>query len=167
MNQWYAVNTHARDENRALFNLRRQGFTTYLPKYSKRRSHARRIEWLRSPLFPCYLFVNMDITSTAWHCIESTFGVRGLVRSGSAPTPVPRGIVERIMDCEDDDGLVILRDTPEFNPGDEVRIIRGGLFDRIGRFACATDLERVVVLLDILGREVKVTLSNDSICAYG
>ena len=166
MTRWYAVNTHARDENRALFNLRRQGFKTYLPKYSKRRRHARRIEWIRSPLFPSYLFINMDVSRTAWRCVESTFGVRGLVRAGSAPAPVPHGIVEQIMDCEDGDGLVILGDTPEFNPGDEVRIVRGSLLDRIGRFACATDLERVVVLLDILGREVKVTLSNDSICAY-
>ena len=39
-----------------------------------------------------------------------------------------------------------------------MRVLSGVLADQIGRFDCATDEERVILLLDMLGRHVKVKL---------
>ena len=66
MKHWHVVNTRARKEQDALINLCRQGFEAYLPKYRKRRSHARRVEWVPSPLFPRYLFVCLDLEIDQW-----------------------------------------------------------------------------------------------------
>ena len=66
MKHWHVVNTRARREQDALINLCRQGFEVYLPKYRKRRSHARRVEWVPSPLFPRYLFVCLDLEIDQW-----------------------------------------------------------------------------------------------------
>ena len=61
MNRWYVAQTHAQAEAKALLNLARQGFQSYLPQYVKRRRHARRVEWVKAPLFPRYLFVRFDL----------------------------------------------------------------------------------------------------------
>ena len=42
MKAWYAVYTQSGKEALATMNLRRQGFEVYLPRYSKKRSHARK-----------------------------------------------------------------------------------------------------------------------------
>ena len=55
--QWYVAQTQANAENKAVAHLARQGFATYLPRYLKRRSHARRVDVVAAPLFPRYLFV--------------------------------------------------------------------------------------------------------------
>ena len=61
---WYVVHTHPRAEAKALLNLDRQGFSCYLPRYLKRRRHARRLETVAAPLFPRYLFVALDLASS-------------------------------------------------------------------------------------------------------
>jgi transcription antitermination factor NusG len=58
--RWYVVQTQAGAEHKAVMHLARQGFKTYLPRYLKRRRHARRIDVVAVPLFPRYLFVEID-----------------------------------------------------------------------------------------------------------
>ena len=69
MTRWCATRTHARAEDKAAFHLRRQGYTVFLPKYLKRRKHARRIDWVSAPLFPQYLFVAIDPEAGRWWSI--------------------------------------------------------------------------------------------------
>lgn len=165
MNQWYVVYTHARSEKQALTNLHRQGFSAYLPLHLKRRRHARRIDWVPSPLFPRYLFVEMDIKRTCWHVINSTIGVIRLFTQGHLPTPVPTGIVEDIQTHEDETGMVVLNPAHSLKKGDMVRITAGAMYDHIGFFDCTDDNKRVVILLNLLGREVKVRLPATTISA--
>ena len=40
--RWYVVQSQPNSELKAAAHLDRQGFTTYLPRYLKRRRHARR-----------------------------------------------------------------------------------------------------------------------------
>lgn len=61
MNRWYAVYTKTGAENLAEGHLQRQGFRVYLPRYRKERRHARRITLVKAPLFPRYLFVELDL----------------------------------------------------------------------------------------------------------
>ena len=50
---WYVVQTHINAEAKAACNLVRQGFEIYLPRYLKRRSHARKIEKVAAQRFRC------------------------------------------------------------------------------------------------------------------
>ena len=68
---WYVVHTQPHAEDKAIFNLRRQGFETYLPKYLRTRRHARRTEQVARPLFPRYLFVALDLAVQPWRAIQS------------------------------------------------------------------------------------------------
>jgi transcriptional antiterminator RfaH len=58
--KWVAVNTHPHRERFALDNLRRQDFGAYCPMIRKRIRHARRTQDVLRPLFPSYLFVEVD-----------------------------------------------------------------------------------------------------------
>ena len=85
---WYVVHTHARGEQIACENLERQGFTTIMPRYRKRRRHARKTDWVKAPLFPRYLFVAIDMAKARWRAIASTVGVSHLICEGDRPLAV-------------------------------------------------------------------------------
>lgn len=163
MKRWYAVQSQPRAERTALAHLERQGFESYLPVYLKRRSHARRIEQVRAPLFPRYLFVHFDLTAVRWQAIHSTVGVARLVSNGNVPVPLPQGVMEEIHRREDKGGLV--RVVPNLSRGQRVVIEAGTFLDQTGLFECATDDERVVILLDLLGRQVRVQVPADAVSA--
>ncbi len=163
MEHWYVAHTHAGAEAKAGRHLEEQGFATYLPRYRKRRRHARRTDWVESPLFLRYIFVAIDPDKTRWRAIQSTVGVVHLVCHGSCPTPVPAGVIEDIRAREDETGLVPVPAEDRLHKGEHVQIRHGALHGQIGLYDCASDRTRVFVLLELLGREVKVNLHRDAV----
>lgn len=163
MQRWYVVHTHANGERKAHHHLLRQGFEVYLPQYSRRVSHARKTEWCPRPLFPRYLFVRLDLDIGGWRAIQSTVGVQYIICHDERPAPVPEGIVEDIRAAENAAGLVAPAKRFDLKSGDVVQITAGAMVDHVGLFECRTDDERVVVLLNLLGREVRTTVSLESI----
>ena len=167
MTAWYVVYTQVNAESKALEHLRRQGYKAYLPRYEKWRHHARRRERVLRPLFPRYLFVEMDVASSRWRALRSTFGVEDLICRGNEPVAVPPGVVEGIRGREDDNGLVLLARQSPFKKGDPVRVIAGALIDQIGIFDCETDDHRIVLLLELLGRKLRIPLPIDAVAHGG
>ncbi|MCP5370565.1 MAG: transcriptional activator RfaH [Hyphomicrobiales bacterium] len=163
MTRWYAVHTHVGGEAKAAFHLRRQGFGVYLPRYLKRRRHARRTDWVPAPLFPRYLFVGMDVARARWRAVHSTVGVSYLVCQGDAPLPVPDAVIDEIRAHEDERDMVVIGRKIPFARGDRVRIVDGPLADQVGLFDAITDAERVVLLLDLLGRQVEVRVPVEAV----
>jgi transcriptional antiterminator RfaH len=155
MRRWYVVQTRPRDESTALFHLTRQGFEGYLPRFLKRRRHARKVDIAPVPLFPGYLFVALDLAAARWRSIQGTVGVSRLVCHGDNPAPVPAGVVESIQGREDPAGWVILHPQSSLRQGQTVEISNGPLADLRGVFEGLDSKERVVVLLSLLGREVR------------
>lgn len=165
MRAWYLAHTLPRAEHKALTHLTRQGFGGYLPCYLAQRHHARRRDWVEKPLFPRYLFVHLDLGRDRWRAVYSTVGVRTLVSAGGQPLAVPIEVIEEIRAREDSCGFVLLDGGHTFHRGDRVRFT-GGLFrDTEGLFECRSDDERVVVLLEMLGRQVKVNVPLGAIMA--
>ncbi len=150
--------TKARSETRAGVRLQRQGFEVYLPQYGRQRRHARRTDVVRAPLFPGYLFLHMDLSSSRWHSVNSTVGVHSLLCHGRMPAVVPEGVVEELRARETRDGLVPLRSLMILEQGERLRIVDGPLNDRVGVYEKMTGGERVVLLLQLLGREVRVVV---------
>jgi transcriptional antiterminator RfaH len=163
--RWYVVQAQPHGEAKAVWHLGRQGFETYLPRYEKRRRHARRIEMVAAPLFPRYLFVAIDMASQRWRSINSTIGVSRLVCNGEEPAPLAERIVEGLRRREDGQGFVRLEARPRFAIGEQVRIVDGIFASCLGLFDGISDNERVAVLLDMLGRKVRVVLDDLSVAA--
>jgi transcriptional antiterminator RfaH len=165
MNQWYVVNTKVREENKALFNLKRQSFNAYLPQYKKTRRHARRTDLVLAPLFPNYLFVEFNMNITNWSAINSTIGVSSLIKFGRLPTPIPTELIFEIQNREDPQGIVSLNRNLNLKKGDEVNIVAGTFNEHSGIFECQNDDERIVILLNLMGRDVRVRLPSSAISA--
>lgn len=162
---WFVVHSQPHAETRAVANLERQGFVTYLPRYLKTRRHARKVETVPVPVFPRYVFVSIDLRVQRWLAIRSTIGVSRLIGSSDAPLPVPAGIIEGLKGRQDADGFVRLLAPPGLRVGDKVRVLGGAFEECLGLFEQITDDERVSILLDLMGRKVRVSLESGLIAA--
>jgi len=163
--RWYVVQTHVNAEVKAAANLGRQGFSIYFPRYLKRRSHARKVEAVPRPLFPRYLFVAIDLAAQRWRAIQSTLGVSNLVCVGDRPALVENGVIHALQAREDEAGFIGLVRRPAFSPGDKVRILEGAFVDSLALVEDVSDRDRVAVLLNLLGRKVRVFVGADLIAA--
>lgn len=163
--RWFVAQTHSHAEARAIANLERQGFSTYLPRYLKRRRHARKVELVPAPLFPRYVFVTIDMERQRWLSIQSTLGITRLVCDGRMPLAVPAGIVEGLMSRHDADGFVRLLAPRGLKPGDRVRVVGGAFEACLGLFEQMSDEQRITILLDLMGRKVRVTLDPGLVAA--
>lgn len=162
---WYAVHTHPREEFKALGHLRRQGYTAYLPRYAKVIRHARRSEQVARPFFPRYLFVKLNLAVDGWRAIRSTVGVTDIVCFSEWPAPLPAGVIEALRCQENAYGLIELATKSSLKPGDPVVVLSGPFAHQLGRCSSVSDDERVAILLDLLGRKVRVVLDADVVAA--
>jgi transcriptional antiterminator RfaH len=157
---WHVVQVHPHAESKAQMHLVRQGFATYLPRYLKRRRHARRTEIVPAPLYPSYLFVTFNPAIHRWRSIHSTVGVARLVCNGESPAAVDSGIIDGLKSRENEQGYIQLERRSQFAAGDKVRVREGVFCDCLGLFESLSDRERVAILLELLGRKVRVVLDE-------
>ena len=88
MKKWYLIQTKPQQESIAAQNLSNQGFNTFYPKAP--------INNKITPLFPRYLFIELDDKTQNWTPIRSTKGVANFVRFGLRFAIVPNKIINMI-----------------------------------------------------------------------
>jgi transcriptional antiterminator RfaH len=158
MKRWYVAYTAPTAELRAVGHLRRQGFEVYSPLCRQIRRHARREETVLRPLFPRYVFVALDLEVDRWRSVNGTMGVSNLVCRGDRPAALPDGVVEALRISEIEEGAVALSKLVLFDAGARLRVLDGAFAGQTGIFHSMTAAERVVLLFDLIGREVRVTV---------
>ena len=163
MIRWYAVFTQPHGETKAVEHLLRQGYLAYLPRYRTRISHARRRQTVLRPLFPRYLFAGIDRASMRWRPILSTFGVADVVRAGDEPATVPSNIVATIRAREEAGDFDRLNLQHTLRLGEFVRVTAGAFEDMVGMLVELRDRDRIVVLLELLGRAVRAQLRAEAV----
>ena len=163
--RWYVVQSQPNAEHKAIAHLERQGFATYLPRYLKRRRHARRVEILPAPLFPRYLFVTLDLTAQRWRSVFSTVGVARVICNGEFPASISEQVIAGLKARQDEHGFVRLDQRPSFRPGDKIRVMEGAFTDCLGLYEGLRDRHRVAILLDMLGRKVRITVESAAVAA--
>ena len=162
MGAWYVVRTKTGAEERAVWHLKNQGFESYLPRYRKQVRHARKTAAVLRPLFPGYVFVCMDLGQQRWRAINGTFGVISLVQFGAAPLPISTVIINAIREREDAVGAVnVMPDG--LKAGDQVRVREGAFADYTALLEEVSDDKRVILLLDLMGRAVRVSVPMESL----
>jgi len=156
--RWYVARTLPQRESRAAQQLANQGFRSFVPRYWKNRRHARKIETVSLPLFPRYIFTILDPGRDRWRSINGTFGIDRLITYGGEPRPVPYGVVERLLEAADPEGNILF----DFylREGQSIRVTAGPFADLVGRLERLDDHDRVSVLLEIMGGQVRVSLNQ-------
>jgi transcriptional antiterminator RfaH len=161
--RWYAVQTRPFAEVRAMTHLRRQGYRIFCPCYRKIIHHARRRTSTLQPLFPSYLFLQLDTSQDRWRSVNGTRGVVRLLAQGEHPNPVPRGVVESLQARTGADGA--LDWAPSLQIGQAVRVCEGPFAELVGKLERLDADGRVCVLLALLGRSVPVNLHCEALDA--
>jgi transcriptional antiterminator RfaH len=88
-----------------------------------------------------------------------------LVCHGEEPATIGTDIVDALRAREDERGYIRLAPARKFVPGDKVRIVEGVFSAALGLFESMSDKERVTILLDLLGRKVRVVLDVEAVAA--
>lgn len=156
MKSWFVVRAKTGIEDRAAGHLCNQGFEVYLPRYRKQVRHARKTQTVLRPVFPGYLFVRIDLEQQRWRAINGTVGVISLVGFGGSPSPLSDAIIDAIRASEDKTGAITIS-LQGLQKGDRVRVREGAFADHMALLEEVCDAKRVILLLDLMGREVRVT----------
>lgn len=162
---WIAVNTHANAEPLAISNLERQEYRCYCPTVEVQRRHARKVETVRRPFFPGYVFVDVESRQGVWRPVMSTIGVRAVVRFGERLGVVPAGLVETLQRREAKGDLRAHNVHDRFVEGQDVRFDGTAFHDLVGRIVSIDAKDRIWVLLDLLQRRVKVVAKPQNLVA--
>jgi transcriptional antiterminator RfaH len=163
---WYLVYAKPQQESVAKTNLERQGYETYLPRLRQTRRRQGRRTVVVAPMFPRYLFIRLDSHTDNWGPIRSTLGVVSIVRFGQQPARVPDSLIAVLRENEGPEGIQQIPDT-ELQPGTRVRVMEGSLSGLEGIFFAKTGRDRVIVLLDVMGKVARTALDAASVEPVG
>jgi transcriptional antiterminator RfaH len=139
----------------ALHTLTQANFTVYVPKIRELRVIRGRKTEVLSALFPGYTFV---LITLQWHAARRCPGVARLVMDGMQPAKVSDDVIKEIRGRERNGAIELPRRLPK--RGDRVRILAGPFRGHLAIYSSMAARERVAVLLEMLGRQQRVTLSE-------
>jgi transcriptional antiterminator RfaH len=155
---WYLAQLKPGGFVRAVANLHRQDFSTFMPVREASIRRNGRVRPARQPLFPGYLFTQVLPDHQNWRAINSTYGVARLVSlDRGRPTPVPPAFMEELHRRTDAQG--VLGAPEDLKPGDTVRIISGPFAQQIAQIEAAETKDRVILLMQLMGRVVRTQTS--------
>jgi transcriptional antiterminator RfaH len=162
MLRWYLIHTKPLGEATARLNLERQGYETYVPRLAETTVRGGKVRDRVVALFPRYLFLHLNEGEQALAPVRSSTGVASVVRFGMRYAIVPDRIVNELRVREDNSGLHRLSKRP-LMPGTEVSIRLGPFAGLEGVFEREAGTDRVLVLLQLLGQDVRVGIPAQSI----
>jgi transcription antitermination factor NusG len=161
---WYAAYTRCNHERVVNKLLHQKGINTFLPQITVPSRRRDRKVLIKRPVFPNYLFVELDSIQENW---MKTFRTPGLVTicGNGRPMPVPDEDIESIrIFINSERNLYPL---PYLQVGSRVQIISGPLTGAIGILVKENHKKRrLVVSVELMGQSVAATLYDDEVKPY-
>ncbi len=152
---WFYLRTEPKREHLAATALRRRfGIECLSPRLRFRRLTQRGPVWFVEAMFPGYLFARF-VYSTQHRAVESSHGVRGIVRFGQRLATLPENTIIALQSKAGAEEVVTIDSSPKI--GQPVHIVEGpfqGLEVVVTQLLPAR--ERIRVLLDFLGRSLEM-----------
>jgi len=156
MKNWYLIKTKPRQEAIATQNLTNQGFDIFLPKAV--------IKNKTTPMFPGYLFIKLDDKTQNWTPIRSTKGISNFVRFGLSFAKVPNQIINLIK-TQQQQTIEKMIDICSHHKGDYLEIQTGVFKGQQAIFQNYISIDRVTVLLNLIGQQQAITLDHREVVA--
>jgi transcription antitermination factor NusG len=154
---WYAIQVKRNHERLTATHLEHRNYETFLPLYKSRRRWSDRIKELDLPLFPGYLFCQMDPARRL--SVLTSPGVVRVVGVGKTPVPVADQEIASIR--------AIVESKLQTNPcaylqiGEQVRIGYGPLRGLSGILQAIENEHHLVVGVTLLKRAVSVRIQEE------
>ncbi|HFC54192.1 MAG TPA: transcription/translation regulatory transformer protein RfaH [Gammaproteobacteria bacterium] len=163
MKRWYVIHAKPRQEDVAEENLARQGFEVYCPRIKREQIRRGRRVMVIEAMFPRYLFVCFESGQDNISSIRYTRGVSRLIRFGDELARVPDSVIRLLKESASDPSGMYIELLPEPKKGDRVSIVGGAFAGLSGVFYKKSGEERVIILLNFIGKQNKVTLKREQI----
>ena len=161
---WYLAYTKPRNEQAASAQLSRQGYATYLPLYKALVRTAEGMAVRHGPMFPRYVFFRPASAGQSIAPVRSTVGVSHVVRFGVTPATVGDELVSALRAFETEREQASVSDLSALKAGRLVAVCAGPLKGLEG-LVSATAGKRITVLLDVLGRQTRVSVPDHQLQA--
>lgn len=156
---WYAVQTRARNEKVIAERLQEQGLTTFLPLVTEIRTWSDRKKKVELPLFSCYVFVKLVFgNSEARMRVYRTNGVFGIVSMRGEAIPIPEEQIEALRTVVTQ--KISWSVHPFLKIGQRVRI-RGGSLEGVEGVLLSRDGDRTLIIsVDAIQRSLAVRVEG-------
>ena len=162
MFNWYATYVKSKHEFVVQDQLFKKEIETFLPAVKKLRQWKDRKKWINFPLFPGYLFVNIQPDPEKFLSVLKTIGVINFVSAEPKyPTVVPPEEINSLkLLLENNKAIDVF---PHIKEGTRVKVKRGALHGAEGVLEKKDDQYMFLVNVNILGRSVGVRIYADDV----
>ena len=160
---WFALRVKSQREATVAAVLEGQGYRPLHPTYSVRRRWSDRLKILQMPLFPGYLFCQLNLANPAR--VVTMPSILGIVNSAGRSLAIPDHEIEalrRLMDSG-----VASRPWPYLQAGQDVQVRKGPLEGLEGRIVNFKGVWRVVVSITLLQRSVAAEIDREWVRPIG
>lgn len=157
--RWYAVSIRPRHEKFVARHLECRGLNYFLPVYRSVRCWKNRRKELDMPLFPGYVFVNLNLRDRLG--VLQAPGVVRFVLFQGQPAAIPDAEI-RALESSLSTGLK-LQPHPYLREGARVRIKRGPLLGTEGIMIHRKQRFRLVLSIDLIMRSVMVEVDEGDV----
>jgi transcriptional antiterminator RfaH len=169
MSKWYVVLTKPKQEERAEEHLVAQGGEVFLPRVQlEKMRKGKRVDVLE-PLFPGYLFVNVEGCEQLVGSIRSTRGVRQLLRFGLEPLEIRSGLITdlriRCYNQLENKAEGSVTSGGIFQHGQKVEITKGPFKDYQAIFKQFDGERRAIILLNLLNQQQELLVELEQLQA--
>jgi transcriptional antiterminator RfaH len=159
---WYVAQLKPNGFERAISNLNRQNFETFMPMRRKTVTHARQLKEVLRPIFPGYIFVRFGSQHSDWRKINSTFGVGRLVSfRAQQPAAVPEGLMLALMERCDE--KAVLRPLDDLKAGEAVKMMTGSFAEFVGEIEAFVAADRLRILFDFMGQKTRLDVPRGDV----
>lgn len=160
VNQWYTLHTKPKCEFKVARVLEEAKVEVFLPElYTQQNNQV-----VKSPFFPCYLFMATDLNEVSSSVWQWTPGLRYIVTCGAQPVGLSADVIRLIqlkVQELNQKRTTATATTSAFAPGDTVRITNGPLKEMLAVFDGPTKpSRRVHVLLQLLDYQRRIQLDT-------
>ena len=156
MAYWAVAISQPNRERTALVNLVRQGYRAYCPMTRRQRVRKGRKVEVQVPLFPRYLFVEVD--ESKWWSLRGTKGLASVIMDHQREQPMR--IRDSVIDTVKKIESVAELDAPRFVAGQRVTLTDGPFAGLPAIWVGQSARDREFVLLELLGRATRVEVAT-------
>jgi transcription antitermination factor NusG len=161
--RWFALQVRTRWENSTAQLLSGKGYQTLLPTYQSKKRWNGRLQELKAPLFPGYVFCQFEALNRL--PILVTPGVINVVGSGRVPLPVEDAEIAAIQTVVSS-GLRA-EPWPYLEVGQRIRINTDALGGLEGILIKCKGNHRIVVSVSLLRRSVALEIDRNCVSPVG
>ncbi|WP_430414986.1 transcription/translation regulatory transformer protein RfaH [Marinobacter adhaerens] len=155
---WYALQHKPAQGDRALLHLQNQDIACFYPKISVEKIKGGKRSKKLEPLFPGYMFVNLEQSDPLWSKLRSTRGVLRIVGFANKPAPISDAVIQHIKESLDS-----VAEQGGIKPGQAVQLSEGP-FEGINAIFQAYDgEERAVVLVNFMQKQQSIRVPVSAI----